>query len=63
LVLFPIGENRFEGGLFFENALGFLSVVPEISLSGYLIELFDTLLFAVDVKAASAAAPGALRGE
>jgi hypothetical protein len=48
--------------LFFEDRLGFLGVVPEIRLGGDLVQLFDTFLFAVDVKAASAAAPGALRG-
>jgi hypothetical protein len=37
LMLFPIGKNRFERGLFFENGLGFLGVVPEIGLGGDLV--------------------------
>jgi hypothetical protein len=61
-MFFPTGENRFERRLFFENGLGFFGVVPEIRLGGDLAQFFDTLLLAVDVKAASAAAQDALRG-
>ena len=61
-MFFPTRENRFESGLFFENGLGFFGVVPKIRLGGDLVQLFDALLFAVDVKAASATAQDALRG-
>jgi hypothetical protein len=63
LMLFPISENRFESGLLFENGLSFVGVGPEIRLGGDLVQLLDALLLAVDVKAASAIAPAALRGE
>ena len=61
-MLFPVGEDGFEGRLFFENGLRFVGVVPEIRLGGDLVQLLDTLLLAVDVKAASATAQAALRG-
>jgi hypothetical protein len=43
--------------------LGFVGIVPEIRLRGYLIEFLDPLLLAVEVKAASAKARAALPGE
>ena len=62
VMFFPAVENVFEGGLFFENALGFFSVVPKIGLRGELAQLGDALLLGVNVKAASAKAQAALRG-
>jgi hypothetical protein len=56
------GENAFKGRLFFENALRLVGVVPKIRLGGDLIQFRDALLLGVDVKAASAVAPAALRG-
>jgi hypothetical protein len=43
--------------------LGFVGVVPKIRLGGDLVQLLDTFLLSVDVKAASATAQAALRGE
>jgi hypothetical protein len=60
-MFFPAGKHRFEGGLFFEYGLGFVGVVPKVGLGSDLAQLFDALLLAVDVKAASAIARGALR--
>ena len=62
-VFFPKIDYAFEGGLFFEDALGFFAVVPEIRLRGQSVQLLDPLLFSFDVKAASATDRAALRGE
>ena len=62
-VFFPRIDYAFEGGLFFEDALGFFAVVPEIRLRGQSVQLCDPLLFSFDVKAASATVRVALRGE
>jgi hypothetical protein len=61
-LLLPGINNLFQRGLFSENTLGFFSIVPEFRLGGDFVQLFDALAFALDVKAASAVAPGALRG-
>jgi hypothetical protein len=62
VMFFPAVENVSEAGLFFENGLGFVGVVPKIGLRGDLVQLGDTLLLGVDVKAASATVRAALRG-
>jgi hypothetical protein len=62
-VFFPKIDDALEGGLLFENALGFFAVVPEIRLRGQSVQLLDPLLFSFDVKAASARVGVALRGE
>jgi len=62
LMLFPMSQNGFERGLFLENGLSFIGVVPEVRLGGNSIQLLDALLFAVDVKGASATARAWLRG-
>jgi hypothetical protein len=61
-LFFPGVDDPFEGRLFLENGLGFFAVVPEIGLGRDLVQFFDTLLLAGDVKAASAKARRALRG-
>jgi len=55
-MLLPTVKNISKVGLFFENALGLVRVVPEVRLSSDLIQFRDTLLLAVDVKAASVTA-------
>jgi len=61
-LLFPGVDDSFDGGLFFENGLGFFAVVPEVWLGCERSQLFDALLLAGDVKAASAKALRALQG-
>lgn len=61
-MLLPSVDDTFDGGLFSENALGFFAVVPEIRLGCESVQLFDALLLARDVKAASAKALRALQG-
>ena len=60
-LLLPSVDDSFDGGLFFEYALGFFAVVPEIRLGCDRVQLFDALLLACDVKAASAKALRALQ--
>jgi hypothetical protein len=62
-VFFPRIDYTFESGLFFEDALGFFAVAPEIRLRGQSVQLLAPLLFSLDVKAASATVRVALRGE
>jgi len=61
-VFSPRIDDALERGLLFEDALRFFAVVPEIRLGGESVQLFDPLLFALDVKAASAKVRAALRG-
>jgi hypothetical protein len=62
-VLLPIVYDGFKGGLFLEYCLSLLGVVPKIRLRSDLMQFLDSLLFAFDVKDASAiyraVAPGA----
>ena len=52
-ILLPRLQNAFETRLLLENSLGLVAVVPEIRLGGKLVQLFDALLLAVEVKDAS----------
>jgi hypothetical protein len=62
-VLLPVVYDGFKGRLFFKYYLSLFSVVPEIRLRSDLMQFLDPLLFAFDVKDASAiyraVAPGA----
>jgi hypothetical protein len=62
-ILLPRIEDVFEARLLFENCLRLVAVVPEIGLGGELVQLFDPLLFAVEVKDASGEARASLAGE
>jgi hypothetical protein len=52
-ILLPRVQDVFYPRLLFEDRLRLVGVVPEIGLGGELIQLFDALLLAVEVKAAS----------
>jgi hypothetical protein len=61
--VFPPGfDDALESGLLSKNGLRFIAVVPELRPGGSLIQLFDTLLLAVEVKAASAEARAGVPG-
>jgi hypothetical protein len=61
-VLLPGIYDAFKRSLLFKNSLSLFRVIPEIGLRGNFVEFFCALLFAVDVKDASAEARVALLG-
>jgi hypothetical protein len=52
-ILLPRLQNGFDTRLLFEDCLRLVGFVPEIGLGGELVQLFDALLLAVEVKDAS----------
>jgi hypothetical protein len=58
----PRVEDVLDAGLLFQDRLRLVGVVPEIGLGGELVQLFETLFLAVEVKDASGAGRAAPRG-
>jgi hypothetical protein len=52
-IFFPGLQDGFYTRLFLEDGLRLVGVVPKIGLGGELVQLFDALLLAVEVKDAS----------